>query len=668
VDAKGGVTTFEYDQYGQKIKMTDPEGRIWRYEYDQYGNLRKLIYPDGSYTETTYDLLGRPIQIRDRKGQVTTITYNAVGQPVRVEYSDGSYVEYAYDGDGQVIAVTESGRGTTSYTYDNAGRLIAVTDPEVGTIQYEYDLFGTKTKVIYPNGWQVRYEYRFKMIEQRIWKGENDCDPIPALTKVIDPLGYEITYNYSPWVQLQKSEAIIEKDANGNPTKKLIAEFVWDTENMLLSVDWKVNDQRVRKFAYTYDDLRNRIRQEMTEGDGTVKVESYEYDELNRLVRVTYPDGVVQSYTFDGVGNRLTKTEQFPDGTVKMTSYAYNALNQLVSLTDENGTRVFSYDANGNCVNDGKRLYEWDVQNRLIRVIVPNEGEVRFRYRADGMRVEKQVVGGLTTKYVYDGQTVIGEIRSDGTKRWYVVGAMGYVCRIDEGANGEILARDYFVYDGLGSCRALVSSSGVVVAKYDYDVYGSIRGQEGQRANSFKYVAQIGHPTDEETGLIYMRARYYDPEVGRFVSEDQKRAGMNFYWYADADPINNVDKTGAFSVYVLAALIYSAFVPFFNNPFLRPALEDFIGLPIDQQWVDRLAYYLERYVANYSNIGFIISLIPFPEECRFRPPEHWIEIEGGHCARGRHQFRTMMVNLITLWATIQWFGIVGVEIAFEEGI
>ncbi|MCS3918782.1 RHS repeat-associated core domain-containing protein [Fervidibacter sacchari] len=241
----------------------------------------------------------------------------------------------------------------------------------------------------------------------------------------------------------------------------------------------------------------------------------------------------------------------------KTTSYTYNALNQLVSLTDENGTRVFSYDENGNCVNDGKRLYEWDVQNRLVRVIVPNEGEVRFRYRADGMRVEKQVVGGLTTKYVYDGQTVIGEIRSDGTKRWYVLGAMGYVCRIDEGANGEILARDYFVYDGLGSCRALVSSSGVVVAKYDYDVYGSVRGQEGQRANSFKYVAQIGHPTDEETGLIYMRARYYDPEVGRFVSEDPGRNGGNWYWYANTDPVNNYDMTGESSEFI--ADIYQFF-------------------------------------------------------------------------------------------------------------
>jgi RHS repeat-associated protein len=227
-----------------------------------------------------------------------------------------------------------------------------------------------------------------------------------------------------------------------------------------------------------------------------------------------------------------------------MTSYAYNALNQLVSLTDENGTRVFSYDANGNCVNDGKRLYEWDVQNRLVRVIVPNEGEVRFRYRVDGMRVEKQVVGGLTTKYIYDGQTVIGEIRSDGTKRWYVMGAMGYVCRIDEGANGEILARDYFVYDGLGSCSALVSSNGIVVAKYDYDVYGSVRDQEGQRANSFKYVAQIGHVTDEETGLIYMRARYYDPEIGRFVSEDPGQYGVNWFIYANNAPIQYFDMTG----------------------------------------------------------------------------------------------------------------------------
>jgi len=76
------------------------------------------------------------------------------------------------------------------------------------------------------------------------------------------------------------------------------------------------------------------------------------------------------------------------------------------------------------------------------------------------------------------------------------------------------------------------------------DVYGSVRGQEGQRANNLKYVAQIGHPTDEETGLIYMRARYYDPEIGRFVSEDPRQHGVNWYRYADGNPTNAIDLTG----------------------------------------------------------------------------------------------------------------------------
>ncbi len=220
-------------------------------------------------------------------------------------------------------------------------------------------------------------------------------------------------------------------------------------------------------------------------------------------------------------------------------------------LTDETGTRYFTYDANGNCLSDGKRQYDWDAQNRLVRVVIPNEGEVQFRYRSDGLRVEKKVVGGLTMKYVYDGQMVIGEIRSDGTKRWYVMGAMGYVCRIDEGADGQILARDYFVYDGLGSCRALVASDGRVVVKYDYDVYGRVRGQEGERANGFKYVAQIGHPTDEETGLIYMRARYYDPEIGRFVSEDPKQREEHWYVYVKNNPANNLDPDGQIAITIL---------------------------------------------------------------------------------------------------------------------
>lgn len=93
------------------------------------------------------------------------------------------------------------------------------------------------------------------------------------------------------------------------------------------------------------------------------------------------------------------------------------------------------------------------------------------------------------------------------------------------------------------------------MAKYDYDAYGAVREQNGQRSNSFKYVAQIGHPTDEETGLIYMRARYYEPVTDRFISEDPARDGVNWYLYADGNPVNKVDLSGRVPLLLVAFLV-----------------------------------------------------------------------------------------------------------------
>jgi RHS repeat-associated protein len=95
----------------------------------------------------------------------------------------------------------------------------------------------------------------------------------------------------------------------------------------------------------------------------------------------------------------------------------------------------------------------------------------------------------------------------------------------------------------------------VLVARYDYDVYGAVRTQSGSSANRFKYVAGIGHPTDEETGLIYMRARYYEPGTGRFVSEDPARHDANWYVYARNSPTNNFDTDGRMSGIVVAGMV-----------------------------------------------------------------------------------------------------------------
>jgi RHS repeat-associated protein len=266
---------------------------------------------------------------------------------------------------------------------------------------------------------------------------------------------------------------------------------------------------------------------------------------LSRLTSVTYPDNTTQTYTFDKVGNRLTKTE----GT-STTTYTYNSVNELTSSSEGS----YTYDANGNTLTGAQgRTYVWDQQNRLKQV-TKNGVTTTFTYRSDGLRASK-TVNGVTTHYVYDEQTVVGELRSDGTSSWYTPGPNGYISRTDLDSQGNVTNKEWFVYDGLGSCRAMVKpnaqgTEAVLVARYDYDVYGAVRTQSGSSANKFKYVASIGHPTDEETGLIYMRARYYDPQVGRFVSEDPGQYDENWFVYTGNNPVCRVDPTGLFMTFV----------------------------------------------------------------------------------------------------------------------
>ncbi|MCS6862264.1 MAG: hypothetical protein NZT92_18320 [Abditibacteriales bacterium] len=203
------------------------------------------------------------------------------------------------------------------------------------------------------------------------------------------------------------------------------------------------------------------------------------------------------------------------------TTYTYNSVNELTSSSEGS----YTYDANGNTLTDAQgQSYVWDPQNRLKQV-TKNSVTTTFTYRADGLWASK-TVNGVTTHYVYDGQTVIGEIRSDGTSSWYTLGPNGYISRTDLDNQGNVVNKEWFVSDGLGSCRAMVKpnaqgTEAVIVARYDYDVYGKVRTQSGSSANRFRYVAAVGHPTDEESGLIYMRARYYEPTTGRLSVRTQ---------------------------------------------------------------------------------------------------------------------------------------------------
>lgn len=224
---------------------------------------------------------------------------------------------------------------------------------------------------------------------------------------------------------------------------------------------------------------------------------------------------------------------------------------------------TYTYDADGNMLTGGGHVNTWDSQNRLVQTVY-NGHTSTSTYGADGLR-HSATVDGVTTYYVYDGQNMVEELQrgQDGQlhpSATYLTGPRGPECRIDETHQDEgyydpaspikpaplqMRGRtSWYVYDGHGSVVGEVNQNGNYTASTKYDVYGAVRGRTGTAATKHGYVGGLGHLSEPETGLIYMRARYYDPLTGRFISEDPGRHGLNYYTYANNNPISLSDFSG----------------------------------------------------------------------------------------------------------------------------
>ena len=216
----------------------------------------------------------------------------------------------------------------------------------------------------------------------------------------------------------------------------------------------------------------------------------------------------------------------------EISSGTYDAANELTQL----GTTSVTYDANGNVTDDGTNTYTWDSRNQLASITGPVNAQ--FQYDAFGRRVSK-TVGGATTGFLYDGQNAVQEL-SSGTPSATILSGL---------ATDELFARtdasgqSSFVTDALGSTLALTDGSGNNVAQYSYDAFGGA-AVTGSSANANQYTGR----ENDGTGADYYRARYYDPALGRFLSEDplEFNAGsLNLYSYAGNDPVDYTDPSGA---------------------------------------------------------------------------------------------------------------------------
>jgi RHS repeat-associated protein len=279
--------------------------------------------------------------------------------------------------------------------------------------------------------------------------------------------------------------------------------------------------------TYTYDNAGNRLTRE---DERTSATTNYGYDNIYQLTSAT--GGSNESYTYDLVGNRLT--------SASVPNYTVNSSNELTSTNNA----TYTYDDNGNTLtkadSTGTTSYNWDFENRLTSVALPGSGgTVTFKYDPFGRRIQK-ASSLSTTNYLYDEADTLEEVDASGVVvARYTMGPGGDQVLAESTASGA----SYYHPDGLGSVLSLSNSSGALTDTYSYDSFGNQVNQTGVIHNSLRYITRN---LDSETGLLYLRARYFDPRLGRFLSEDPIKllGGANFFRYSGNNPVNWSDPKG----------------------------------------------------------------------------------------------------------------------------
>ena len=344
----------------------------------------------------------------------------------------------------------------------------------------------------------------------------------------------------------------------------------WNDINSVYDTVYAIN-----KTTAAYDvDNGVKVSTSFFDGVGTSfvlqRTENYGYDPTTGwLTGVDYNDGLpneVTTWAYDVAGNRISDSSN--PGT-----WTYDNLNRM---TVSPGA-TYSHDILGNrtarTMSGTGTSYGWDDLNRMTTfrpdISLSNSYYYAYQYRADGLRTMKvdswnDPSTPVTTKYYYIGMMGIQDSESDGTSTTvtkYGVGARG-IEMISKIVNSNTESFGFPLYDTHGNMLATLARDGAgytVGNVRAYDVWGSVRS--GWSTEDMGFSSELGHRLDEESGLLYMRARYYDQETGRFITEDPSRHGSNWYVYANNAPTINVDPKGESAlIYVGAVLLFLAWV------------------------------------------------------------------------------------------------------------
>ncbi|WP_193774783.1 S8 family serine peptidase [Vallitalea guaymasensis] len=527
-------TQYYYDADGNKIRMYtglskpliingmdevitngDDDYSVTKFEYNHLGKIKSITDPMGMIETYSYDLNGNLIEKKDKNGNIISYTYDNIDREITRtletpdELNNTSY-NFTYGKSGKVENITD-GNSTETFEYDTMGNLITATEDNDIIRDYTYDLLGN------------RKSYTLKINDIPKINTTYDYDDMSRLNKVYENNELLATYTYDDNGNRQTLNY-----NNGNSIT-----YEYNLANRVKTLTNKLNEDIISQYIYNYY-LNGNID---SENDSINGITTYEYDGLNRLSHEIQPDGTTINYAFDDYSNRKS---MIVSGSVNdsTTTYNYDKNNRLITEDNSiNGITNYVYDNNGNQISKGNDIYTYDGFNRLVNINQP-EHTIGYTYNSHGLRTSK-TVDGSKTSYILDGQDISMEFSGDDEQK-YIRGI-----NLISSQNGE--NNKFYLYNAHGDVVQLLGTDENDLIQYDYDSFGNQNNIDSMDTNPFRY---SGEYFDKETGTIYLRARYYNPNNGRFITEDSYTGNpadplsLNLYTYCHNNPIYYIDPSG----------------------------------------------------------------------------------------------------------------------------
>jgi len=549
-----GASSYAFDEANRMTSTTTPGPKTVSYRYDLDGNRTKVIYPDLTAVTYTFNKASQLGSLQDWAARSIGYTYWPDGLVKTVTNPDATIANYAYDNTRRLIDIAHTGPTGQSldrsfYTVDKTGNVTAVNHGLLGPQVSRPDGF------IGSNGsWTGTYASINEVTP-------NDSTILASPSGPTSANYYEVSLSdVLPPMDLTNIKIhyrIAKSGNNSGQTTGLVVDLrqgstvVYGASYTSLpgasGSGWlddtiTVSQQRAPTIT-NFNDLRIRFTPSSSGGGQARKAQiswlefdvpspadpaqntSYVYDRLNRLTSSTGPDGA-PTYSYDPVGNRTSKVLS---GT---TNYTYDRADRMTAA----GPLSVTVNASGNMTARGTDTFAYDQANRLKTATVAGSSET-YVYDGSGLRFSRQVGAGTPMRYVSDPSRALPVTIDDGTRKYVYGLALAYAV---SGTTVEV-----YHADRLGTIRA-ITANGSVVGTYRNDDWGNVLAQTGSSTQPYGFTGEAR----DATGLTYLRARYYDPSLGRFMSRDRLAGSqvhpqsLSRYIYAADNPLLYADPSG----------------------------------------------------------------------------------------------------------------------------